>query len=84
MNLKTLEALRFTWYHRIIPLLQEYFYHDSRRLKAVIGKEFMEEIAIDPNLKSLLSEFRDPEPQYEIADLPDADFIAALTKLAGG
>jgi hypothetical protein len=44
----------------------------------------MEEIAIDPTLKSLLSEFHDPEPQYEIADLPDAEFIAALTKLAGG
>ena len=84
MKIDDLEALRFTWYHRIIPLLQEYFYHDSRRLKAVIGKEFMEEIAIDPNLKSLLSEFRDPEPQYEIADLPDDKFIDALTKLAGG
>ncbi|MCY7331195.1 MAG: AAA family ATPase [Pseudanabaena sp. CAN_BIN31] len=84
MKIDNLEALRFTWYHRIIPLLQEYFYHDSRRLKAVIGNAFMEEIAIDPNLKALLSEFRDPEPQYEIADLPDAEFIAALTKLAGG
>jgi len=84
MKIDNLEALRFTWYHRIIPLLQEYFYHDSRRLKAVIGDAFMEEIAIDSNLKALLSEFRDPEPQYEIADLPDAEFIAALTKLAGG
>ena len=84
MKIDNLEALRFTWYHRIIPLLQEYFYHDSRRLKAVIGNAFMEEIAIDPNLKALLSEFRDPEPQYEIADLPDDDFIAALKKLAGG
>lgn len=84
MKIDNLEALRFTWYHRIIPLLQEYFYHDGRRLKAVIGKEFMEEIAIAPNLKSLLSEFRDPEPQYEIADLPDAEFVEALTKLADG
>ena len=84
MKIDNLEALHFTWYHRIIPLLQEYFYHDSRRLKAVIGSEFMEEIEIDQNLKSLLSEFRDPEPQYEIAYLPDDEFIAALTKLAGG
>jgi hypothetical protein len=85
MKIDNLEALRFNWYHRIIPLLQEYFYHDSRRLKAVIGKEFMEEIAINPNLKSLLSEFRDPEPQYEIADLPDdVEFIASLKKLADG
>ena len=82
MKIDNLEALRFTWYHRIIPLLQEYFYHDSRRLKAVIGNAFMEEIAIDQNLKSLLSEFRDPEPQYEIIDLPDVEFIAALKKLA--
>jgi len=84
MKIDNLEALRFTWYHRIIPLLQEYFYHDSRRLKAVIGNAFMEEIAIDQNLKSLLSEFRDPEPQYEIADLPDDKFIDALKQLAGG
>jgi len=85
MKIDNLEALRFTWYHRIIPLLQEYFYHDSRRLKAVIGNEFMAEIAIDPNLKSLLSEFRDPEPQYEITDLPNDDqFIQALKKLADG
>ena len=45
----------------------------------------MEKIVIDQNLKSLLIEFRDPEPQYEIVDLPNGDeFIAPLTKLASG
>jgi hypothetical protein len=84
MKIENLEALRFTWYHRIIPLLQEYFYQDSRRLKAVIGNAFMKKIEIDQKLESILSEFRDPEPQYEIADLQDDDFIDALKKLAGG
>jgi hypothetical protein len=44
----------------------------------------MKKIEIDQKLESILSEFRDPEPQYEIADLQDDDFIDALKKLAGG
>jgi len=84
MNVDTLEALRFTWYHRIIPLLQEYFYHDSKRLQAVIGKEFMQENKIEDHLKELLKEFTTSEPQYEIAELEDDNFRDALSKLADG
>ena len=80
MNIENLEALRFTWYHRIIPLLQEYFYHDSKRLKAVIGNEFMQEIDTS-DIPDILKEFRGMEAQYEIADLQGEDFRNALLKL---
>lgn len=33
--------LWFTWYHRVIPLLQEYFYNDGDRLAAALGAAFV-------------------------------------------
>jgi 5-methylcytosine-specific restriction endonuclease McrBC GTP-binding regulatory subunit McrB len=84
MNVDTPEDLRFTWYHRIIPLMQEYFYHDSKRLQAVIGKEFMQENKIDDHLKKLLDEFSISGSQYEIAELENDVFRDALLKLTGG
>ena len=80
MNIENLEDLRFAWYHRIIPLLKEYFYHDSKRLKAVIGSEFMQEIDTS-DIPDILKEFRGMEAQYEIADLQDEDFRNVLLKL---
>jgi len=38
----SIETLRFIWYHEIIPLLQEYFYNDWRKLEYLLGK-FIEE-----------------------------------------
>ena len=82
INITNLAELRFAWYHRIIPLLQEYFYHDSKRLKAIIGNEFMGEIEIDINLKSSLSEFIHDEIQYEVKYLQDdEDFRFALLSI---
>jgi 5-methylcytosine-specific restriction protein B len=81
MNVDTPEDLRFTWYHRIIPLLQEYFYHDSKRLSAVIGSEFMQTIDIS-DIPDTLRDFRGTEAQYEIADLQGDDFKNALLKIA--
>ena len=81
MNIENIEDLRFTWYHRIIPLLQEYFYHDSKRLSAVIGSEFMQPIDIS-DIPDTLRDFRGIETQYEIADLQGEDFTKALSKIA--
>lgn len=36
MGIETLEDLYFAWYHRVIPLLQEYFYNDADRLNAIV------------------------------------------------
>ncbi|MBE9012854.1 hypothetical protein IQ250_21885 [Pseudanabaenaceae cyanobacterium LEGE 13415] len=37
MGVQSVEDLHFAWFHRIIPLLQEYFYNDGQKLKAVLG-----------------------------------------------
>jgi Cdc6-like AAA superfamily ATPase len=82
INITSLAELRFAWYHRVIPLLQEYFYHDSTRLKVVIGNEFMEEIEINSNLRSSLSEFIRDEIQYEVKYLEDdGAFRSALLSI---
>ena len=84
MNVDTLEDLRFTWYHRIIPLLQEYFYHNSEMLRVAIGEQFMPAMTVDSTLQKALGNFFPSEPHYEIAELEDDDFINALLKLTGG
>ena len=84
MNVDTLEDLQFTWYHRIIPLLQEYFYHNSEMLRVAIGEQFMPKIQVDPILQKALGNFFPSEPQYEIAELEDDEFRDAMLKLTGG
>jgi 5-methylcytosine-specific restriction protein B len=42
MGLQSLEDLRFAWEHKVVPLLQEYFYGDGEKLQSVLGKEFVE------------------------------------------
>jgi hypothetical protein len=84
MNVDTPEDLRFTWYHRIIPLLQEYFYHNSEMLRVAIGEQFMPKIQVDPILQKALGNFFPSEPQYEIAELDDDGFKDALLKLTDG
>lgn len=41
INVHDIDGLRFAWYYRIVPLLQEYFYQDGERLRAVLGKQFV-------------------------------------------
>jgi 5-methylcytosine-specific restriction protein B len=84
MNVDTLQNLRFTWYHRIIPLLQEYFYHNSEMLRVAIGEQFMQKMTIDPTLQKALGNFCPSEPQYEITELEADEFKNALLKLTGG
>jgi len=83
MNVDTAEDLRFTWYHRIIPLMQEYFYHNSEMLRVAIGEQFMPEMTVDLTLKTALGKFSPSEPQYEIVELEEDDFRDALSKLIG-
>jgi hypothetical protein len=82
LGLKTVEDLHFAWYHRVIPLLQEYFYNDGERLKAVIGETFVRPVTIDETTRRALGDSFDfDETRHEITVLHNEDFLNALTAL---
>jgi len=82
MGISDLNDLHYVWYHKIMPLLGEYFYNDGERLKAIVD-DFIEE---DEEIKNVFAnppETYDPEAKrYRIADLTGTQFVAALKKLA--
>jgi 5-methylcytosine-specific restriction protein B len=43
MNLENDEALQFSFKHKIIPLLQDYFYYDYKILAEILGKDIIEQ-----------------------------------------
>jgi 5-methylcytosine-specific restriction protein B len=63
---EAIESLIFTWYHEILPLLQEYFYDAPAKLEKILGKEFVE-------VDGRSFRFRDP--------LCGDDFIQACSRL---
>ncbi|HEV7858741.1 MAG TPA: AAA family ATPase [Pyrinomonadaceae bacterium] len=78
-----LDGLHFTWYHRVIPLLQEYFYNDGERLKVVLGDEFLQRLEIDAATQAALGNLYDAEQSdYEITLLQAESFLKALRSLA--
>ncbi|MGC2236395.1 MAG: AAA family ATPase [Pyrinomonadaceae bacterium] len=77
-NLRTVKDLYFAWYHRIVPLLQEYFYHDSERLRTVIGEDFFETVAVP---KSTSDFFDDENQKFRLKKLEDNEFLDALIVL---
>lgn len=84
MDIKNVADLRFAWEHRVIPLLQEYFYNDGERLKAVLGSAFIGAAKISDESRQVLIEFIDPDSrQYQVMELSDEAFISALKGLAG-
>ena len=80
-------ALRFAWYHQIVPRLREYFYNDGERLRAVLGSAF---VTMEPVPADLF------ENDVDLADLKrgavgvndfggnDPGFLAALQRIVGG
>ncbi|MET0646319.1 MAG: AAA family ATPase, partial [Pyrinomonadaceae bacterium] len=84
MSLQGAEDLRFAWYARVVPLLEEYFYNDHERLRAVLGARFVRPIEIDEATSASLKEFADPEHvPHEIVRLDGARLVDALRELAG-
>jgi 5-methylcytosine-specific restriction endonuclease McrBC GTP-binding regulatory subunit McrB len=82
MGLNNMNDLEYTWYHKVIPLLQEYFYNDGERLRAVLGEEFVIPAEMDEHTKRAIGELYDPdEVRYEIARLTNDDFLTALGNL---
>jgi 5-methylcytosine-specific restriction protein B len=77
-NLRTLRDLYFAWYHRIVPLLQEYFYHDAERLRGVIGDDFFEAVALPKSTSDL---FDGENQKYRLKKLENDEFFEALIAL---
>ena len=76
------DTLRFAWYHRVVPLIQEYFYNDGERLRSVLGDDFVKALDVDSGTKKALGDVYDPEnPQYEVVKLNGKEFLEALTRL---
>ena len=79
--------MRFAWYHRIVPLLREYFYNDGERLRAILGSAFVKTESAPADLF---------EHDVDLADLErgavgvndfggdDPGFLAALQRIVGG
>jgi hypothetical protein len=75
--------LRFVWYHRVVPLLQEYFYNDGERLRAVLGDAFVKPTQLTEDTASALRDLHDPEAaKYELVGLDGDAFVRALQRLA--
>lgn len=81
MGLNDVADLRFAWEHKVMPLLQEYFYGDGEKLLAVLGPTFVQTEAVKVGAGDSAEE-RTVYRVVTIAD--DAAFVAALTELAAG
>jgi len=83
MEVETADDLHFAWYRRVVPLLQEYFYHDGERLQAVLGKAFVREVVSDPETREALGAMAGEGARYEAVELESEAFLGALRGLAG-
>lgn len=85
MGLKDADDLHFAWYRRVVPLLQEYFYNDGERLRAVLGERFTRSVKFVPPRGAAWGELYEADrPRYEVVELAGRDFSAALCELADG
>ncbi|MEI9909680.1 MAG: hypothetical protein WDO71_08370 [Bacteroidota bacterium] len=50
MNADTLEKLQHAFRHKIVPLLQEFFYHDHAKIGLVLGDAFVQQTSDNKNL----------------------------------
>jgi 5-methylcytosine-specific restriction protein B len=64
ININTVELLKNSFYNKIIPLLQEYFFGDYGKIGLVLGKAFVEEIKKDKGQNLFFADF-----EYEDKDL---------------
>jgi 5-methylcytosine-specific restriction protein B len=86
MGITGIEQLRFAWYYRIVPLLQEYFYNDGDRLAAVLGDAFVQHSTANVSqLFGTHADAVDPDRTDVVIcrfDGDDEGFLAALAHLA--
>jgi len=85
MKADSLDKLHFAWYHKVIPLLQEYFYNDGERLQAVLGDTFVQKIEMNSTTKAALANYVNGyDTRYEVKWLVGDRFIEAMKPLARG
>ncbi len=78
------DDLRFVWYHRVVPLLQEYFYNDGERLRAVLGDNFVQKVEVSKSAATALGDLYDSETvKLEVIELGGDELVAALQRLTG-
>jgi len=83
MGIDDINRLHYVWYRKIIPLLEEYFYGDGVRLKAILD-EFVEQDETAQNIFTNPPDTFDFEsPSYRIVHLDGTQFVAALKKIIG-
>lgn len=83
MGIDSLEALHFAWYRRIMPLLQEYFYNDWDRLRAVVGNRFVKPATVDEATRQALGDFDDMDDQYQVYEYEAGSaFLEAISTTA--
>jgi ferredoxin len=76
--------LRFVWYHRVMPLLQEYFYNDGERLRAVLGDDFVSKVEVSKNATTALGALYESEAaKLNVVDLGADELVTALQRLTG-
>ena len=79
---RTTADLRFAWYRRVIPLLEEYFYSDWAKLRMVLGEAFIDVSNQGSTLEGAPYEVMDETRNYVIRQLEGDRFLEALGKLA--
>lgn len=78
------DDLHFVWYHRVVPLLQEYFYNDGERLRAVLGDDFVKKVEASKSAATALGELYDSETaKLKIVELGGDELVAALQRMTG-
>ncbi len=78
MNIHTADDLHFAFTYRILPLLQEYFYNDTERLRGVLGEDFFDKTTPNNN-----EDDNAAESHYQLKTFDDAaSLIEALKKFS--
>lgn len=81
LGLGDADDLRFAWYHRIVPLLGEYFYNDGARLREILGSRFVVPPGGDAATRDEFTH-ESERTRYEIRELEGDAFLDALNALA--
>lgn len=85
INVGDLDALKSVFKNKVIPLLQEYFYGDYRKMEMVIGTDFFEKTESKKVVFAVANPDYDLEKViYKIKDLDKMNFPEAVQNLIKG